>query len=256
MTQELVSETGYRSSAGGPALDRSKKRLARTWDGRVKSWHEHAEHSPGMSRVHRETLAACGDVSGLDVVDLGAGSGAITVPLAMTARQVIAVDLSSRMLADLQQGLETGLGNVQNVTTHCMDIATFDLPPRSVDLVVSCYAMHHLNDAEKAAAIRHAAAWLRPGGRIVLADMMLGRGLGARDRKIIASKVRLLARKGVGGWWRIAKNAVRLSLRTGTEKPCSPGYWSHLLASSGFTDVAVSEVVAEAAVVTGRRPPT
>ena len=50
------------------------------------------------------------------------------------------------------------------------------LPAGSVDLVVSSYALHHLRDADKARLISAASGWLRPGGRLIIADMMLGRG--------------------------------------------------------------------------------
>ncbi len=40
----------------------------------------------------------------------------------------------------------------------------FWLPPASVDLVVSSYALHHLADADKQALVARAARWLRPGG--------------------------------------------------------------------------------------------
>ena len=55
--------------------------------------------------------------------------------------------------------------------------------------------------------------WLRPGGRLIVADMMFGRGGTSEDRAIIRSKVCALARKGIGGWWRIAKNSYRYLVR-------------------------------------------
>jgi hypothetical protein len=58
----------------------------------------------------------------------------------------------------------------------------------------------------------------------VIADMMLGRGSSARDREIIRAKIGTLARRGPGGWWRVAKNAVRVAqagLVTG-RRPAAP----------------------------------
>ena len=48
------------------------------------------------------------------------------------------------------------------------------------------------------------SAW-SPGGRLVIADMMFGRGGSRRGRAILRQKVAALAAKGVGGWWHIAK---------------------------------------------------
>jgi SAM-dependent methyltransferase len=127
------------------------------------------------------------------------------------------------------------------------------LPPESVDLVISSYALHHLRNADKAHLVSAAYGWLRPGGRLVVADMMFGRGGSSRDRAIIGSKVRALASKGPGGWWRIAKNAARYLLRV-QERPVPMAAWTAMLTRSGFAQVTATGIVAEAALVTGRKP--
>ena len=98
---------------------------------------------------------------------------------------------------------------------------TFELRPASTDLVVSSYALHHLADADKRALVARSAQWLRPGGRLVIGDMMFGRGASPRDRDILRQKVVALAAKGPGGWWRIAKNLARYGLR---RRPGAPGH--------------------------------
>jgi hypothetical protein len=87
----------------------------------------------------------------------------------------------------------------------------------------------------------------------VVADLMLGRGAAARDREIIASKVRVMARKGLPGYWRIAKNAFRFLLRI-HERPITPEAWVALFEAAGFTEVESVPVVAEAAIVSGVKP--
>jgi tRNA (cmo5U34)-methyltransferase len=47
------------------------------------------------------------------------------------------------------------------------------LPGGSFDLVFSCLTVHHLNRGEKAELFRRVAAALRPGGRFVLADVVV-----------------------------------------------------------------------------------
>ena len=88
---------------------------------------------------------------------------------------------------------------------------------------------------------------------VIIADMMLGRGTSSRDRAIIKSKVAALARKGPGGWWRIAKNAARYQLRM-QERPVSMDTWIAMLTRSGFAEVTATSIVAEAGLVTGHRP--
>jgi tRNA (cmo5U34)-methyltransferase len=48
-----------------------------------------------------------------------------------------------------------------------------ELPEGPFDLVFSALAVHHLDAAEKAALFRRVAARLAPGGRFVLADVIV-----------------------------------------------------------------------------------
>jgi SAM-dependent methyltransferase len=137
-------------------------------------------------------------------VDLGAGSGFVTTALAPLVASVHAVDISPAMTGALA-GRTAGTG-LANVSTEVTDLKDFRLPASCADLIVSSYALHHLADADKRALTARAAHWLCPGGRLVIADMMFGRGGNRRGRAILRQKVAALAAKGIGGWWRIAKN--------------------------------------------------
>jgi hypothetical protein len=103
--------------------------------------------------------------------------------------------------------------------------------------------------------VARTAQWLRPGGRLVIGDMMFGRGASKRDRSILRQKVTALAAKGPGGWWRIAKNLARYGLGVGQEHPATPEFWQAALRDAGFTDVVFHPVVAEAGIVRGILPP-
>jgi hypothetical protein len=87
----------------------------------------------------------------------------------------------------------------------------------------------------------------------VLADMMFGRGVTSQDRAIIKTKVGALAKKGIGGWWRIAKNGYRYLVRA-QERPVSISTWATMFARAGFKGITASSIVNEAGLVTGRRP--
>jgi ubiquinone/menaquinone biosynthesis C-methylase UbiE len=228
----------------------------RVWSRRVDSWDRH--QSAGLEKVVAAVVAEAGEATGLSVVDLGCGTGQLCLPLAEKGAGVLAVDVSEAMLERLreraaerqaaQEGRFAG-----SISWLCSPIETLAVPAQTVDLVVSSYALHHLRDPEKARLVRNAYGWLRPGGRLIVADMMLGRGATADDRRIIRSKVAALARRGPGGWWRIAKNAARYLLRV-QERPISSDAWSRLLRDAGFADVTARPIVAEAALVQGRRP--
>ncbi|MGH9128139.1 MAG: class I SAM-dependent methyltransferase [Acidimicrobiales bacterium] len=227
----------------------------RVWSQRAAGWNAafHPDHAdnPALGRVVDAVVAAARPVPGMSVLDLGAGSGQLSIPFARQAERVIAVDISQAMIELLRaNATDAGLDNIEG---RVGPIESIQLAAGSVDLVVSNYALHHLRDPDKAAAIKAAAGWLRPGGRVVIGDMMFGRGTSPRDRAIIASKASAMMAKGPGGWWRLAKNAVRFVARL-QERPISVGRWVEILLEAGLTEVCASPVVAEAAVVSGVRP--
>jgi ubiquinone/menaquinone biosynthesis C-methylase UbiE len=206
----------------------------------------------GFDRVRDRLLALAGPRPDDACVDLGAGTGFAALELAPLVDSVLAVDISPAMAESLAaRAAQAGL---RNVRTEVADLRTFGLPPASVDLVVSSYALHHLRDADKRALAAEAARWLRPGGRIVVADMMFGRGTTRRDREILRAKTTAFTVRGPAGWWRIAKNLTRYGLGVGHEHPAAPQFWQLALRDAGFTDVRFEQVVAEAGIVSGTRP--
>lgn len=226
--------------------------LRTMWDGRTDTWHEHVNASPGFERVRDELVAAAAVRPDERVIDLGAGTGFVALAVAPSAAEVVGVDLSVRMLDVLRERARQS--DLKNVSTTAADLAEVDFPRGSANVVVSNYALHHLEDADKRAVVERARSWLVPGGRIVIADMMFGRGKTVEDRRIIRQKVVSLLKKGPGGAWRVGKNAVRFGLRRGTELPASPEFWVRTLTAAGFVDVAYRPIVAEAGLVTGRVP--
>lgn len=228
--------------------------LERQWDKRVEQWHSHVTSAASFEKVRAGLLDMATPQRSDACVDLGAGTGFVTTALAPKVSSVLAVDISAAMARSLaEHATEAGLANV---STEVADLSGFDLAPASTDLVVSSYALHHLVDADKRALVARSLPWLRPGGRLVIADMMFGRGGSQRDRQILHQKVLALAAKGPGGWWRIAKNLARYGLGVGQEHPATPEFWQAALRDAGFTDVVFEPVVAEAGIVRGVRPPS
>jgi ubiquinone/menaquinone biosynthesis C-methylase UbiE len=226
--------------------------LAQIWDRRVAGWHAHVTSDSGFDKVRDRLLAISAPTPADECVDLGAGTGFVALALAPLVYSVLAVDISPAMAESLAgHAAQAGL---RNVRTEVVDLQAFQLPAASVDLIVSSYALHHLRDADKRALAAEAARWLRPGGRLVVADMMFGRGTTQRDRKILREKIAAFAAKGPAGWWRIAKNLARYGLGVGHEHPASPQFWELALRDAGFTDVRFEHVVGEAGVVSGTRP--
>ena len=100
-------------------------------------------------------------LQGLRVLDLGCGTGALARELRnLGACEVIAVDLSERMLAEARTRTPD-----EQIIFRRADLETFAPEPDGFDLVVSSLALHYL--ADFAALARRTKAALRPGGRFV-----------------------------------------------------------------------------------------
>jgi len=196
-------------------------------------------------------LAAARLRPGDQVIELGCGDGRLSLALAAQGAAVLAIDTGHAALAALLQVARERM--LPGFSVLAAPIEDLTLPERSADLVVTCYALHRLRDADKARLITAAYGWLRPGGTLLVADMMFGRGGSSSDRAIIRKKVGSLARKGIGGWWRIAKNGYRYLVRA-KDHPMPITGWTAMLARAGFTAITASSVVNEAGLVSGRRP--
>jgi ubiquinone/menaquinone biosynthesis C-methylase UbiE len=239
------------SREAASSADRNIARQQRFWTRRAASWDHGAGNNPGLVKVVERVLSEADPAPDAFAVDLGCGSGQVTLALAKRCRTVLGVDVSEKMIALLRENaLSQGVSNVEG---RAVPIERLGLPEGSVDLVVSNYALHHLRDRDKQVAVDEAFKWLRPGGRIVIGDMMFGRGGDARDREIIGSKLSYLLRKGPGGWWRIAKNGGRFVFRF-QERPVSMSAWTSMFAKAGLIEIDALPVVNEAAVVRGTKP--
>ncbi len=101
------------------------------------------------------------------VVDIGAGTGFLTLALAPGAGRAVAVDQSENMLARLRsKATELGL---ENVETRRGDLSALPLADGTADAVVANMVLHHAEDPP--AAIREMARILKPGGRAIITDV-------------------------------------------------------------------------------------
>lgn len=102
------------------------------------------------------------------IADLGAGEGTLSQLLARTAKQVIAVDNSEKMVefgGNLAR--EHGFANLEY---RLGDIQAPPIAGESVDLAIFSQALHHASQPAKALAAAHGI--VKPGGRVVILDLL------------------------------------------------------------------------------------
>lgn len=104
----------------------------------------------------------------LEVADLGSGEGLLSELLARRAKRVIAVDNSEKMVAF---GANKARKNkLKNLEFRLGDLEAPPIDPASVDLAILSQALHHAHNPANAIASAHKI--LRPGGQIVILDLL------------------------------------------------------------------------------------
>jgi len=106
-------------------------------------------------------------IGAVDIADMGAGEGWLTLLLAQRARKVYAVDNSPNMVEFGQSQLKAN--KISNVEYLLGDLEDPPLESESVDMVVFSQALHHAENPER--AIRRGGELLRPGGSMVVLDL-------------------------------------------------------------------------------------
>ena len=113
----------------------------------------------------------------LTVADLGAGEGTLSQLLAKTARQVIAIDNSPKMV-EFGSNLARQHG-FANLEYRLGDIEDPPIDKDSIDLAIFSQALHHAIHPDR--AIQRAHDILKPGGRLVILDLLSHRFDRARE---------------------------------------------------------------------------
>lgn len=112
--------------------------------------------------------AVCSDLiakkfgTNISVLDLGAGLGSASIPLAKNGIYTIAADISAVMLSTAAKRAK---GRYDNLVLAQMNAYNLMLPDESVDIVVE-NAMIHLVD-EPELVIKEIARVLKPGGKLI-----------------------------------------------------------------------------------------
>src|SRR5438876_1202792 len=104
----------------------------------------------------------------LVVADLGSGEGLLSELLARRCKKVIAIDNSEKIVAfATDKARKNGLKNLE---FRLGDLENPPVEAESVDLVILSQALHPANDPGRAISSAH--QFLRPGGQIMILDLL------------------------------------------------------------------------------------
>lgn len=223
-----------------------------------KNWDEHVADAEEVARcdafqaIRDRIVELASPTHGEVAVDIGSGTGLLSLMLAPRVTQLWAIDISPHMCDYLRTKVASA--DLANVHVAVASAVSLPLVDDAADIVVSNYCLHHLRDADKERAIAEAYRVLRPGGHLVIGDMMFSVGVATpRDRRVILSKAALLLKKGPAGVLRLLKNALRFV--TGRwERPSRPEWWRDALVRGGFEQVELLELEHEGGIAAARKP--
>lgn len=155
---------------GGPAIAGGGIRDPQSFDHLVGRYDRYGELVGAELRAwlafHLPTARARGTGRALDA---GCGTGLHTQVLADRFNEVLAVDLSAPMIDYART--RRGRGNVRY---ECCDLLSVTVGTDGpFDAVVCAYTLHHLPDLT--AALWHLRSLIRPGGVVLLVDVVDGR---------------------------------------------------------------------------------
>jgi len=146
-------------------LQRRQNKMRAYFDELAGKFGKH--YVPGRSwKGLAETLLAL--MPPLVIADLGAGEGTFSQLLARSAKKVIAIDNSEKMV---EYGAELARKHgIKNLEYRHGDLEAPPIKDEAVDLAFFSQALHHAQHPGRAVA----EAWriLKPGGRIVILDLL------------------------------------------------------------------------------------
>ena len=106
------------------------------------------------------------------ILDLGCGTGSLCLLLKARCPEavVVGIDPDPAMLSRARRKADAAGLDLSFMTASATALPTAPPLDRPVDVCVASLMFHHLNRAEKQAALAEAMRMLKPGGRLLIAD--------------------------------------------------------------------------------------
>jgi 2-polyprenyl-3-methyl-5-hydroxy-6-metoxy-1,4-benzoquinol methylase len=153
------------------------------WDDAAATFDESPDHGlrdPIVRRAWEEHVARWVSAPRASVLDVGCGTGSLSVVLAELGHEVTGIDVSPAMVARAEaKALTAG----RQTTFKVMDAEYPLLAPRQFDVILCRHVLWAL--PEPAAVLRRWVELLRPAGRLQLVEGFWGTGSGLHSGAIV-----------------------------------------------------------------------
>lgn len=149
-----------------------KSRLKDSYDSIAEAYTSWSTNGAAIRLSYLDKLLGLLSPAHRDILEVGCGAGIPTTEklLARDPRfRITANDLSSAQIELGKERLEQVCrGDAGRVTWVQDDMMSLDFPGAAFDVVLGFYCIQHLPRDEQAVMLRKVAAWLRPGGYLLL----------------------------------------------------------------------------------------
>ncbi len=98
-----------------------------------------------------------------DLLDIAAGSGAISIPFSNKVHSVIAIDISEKLLS--------GMEGINGIKTMAADIRTTDFEENQFSKIILYFALQHFTEKETVILFQKIHKWLKPNGFCYIGDI-------------------------------------------------------------------------------------
>ena len=137
------------------------------FDARARQWDADAQFVERGRKIAAAIRGRVALTARMRALDVGCGTGLLSIPLAGDLGHITCIDTSAGMLEVLNEKIAAQ--HLTHVNAQLHDLAAADLPGAPFDLIMSSMTLHHIADTD--AMLAKFAAHLRPGGWLCLADL-------------------------------------------------------------------------------------
>ncbi|WP_405148572.1 class I SAM-dependent methyltransferase [Sphaerisporangium sp. NBC_01403] len=217
-------------------LEDNTASIASFWDAAASSFDDEADHGlrdPEVRAAWAERLRSWLPPSPADVLDLGCGTGSLTLLLAEQGHRPVGVDLSPLMAEQARRKLTAAGFEVTTLVGDASD------PPAeagaSFDVILSRHLLWTLPDPE--GALRRWAGLLRPGGRLVLIEGRWAAPAEPGDRPLYGEAPSLPWMGGVGAE-RLLRALLPIAAHSRAEPLTDPRLWGRPIHDERYAVIA------------------